>query len=89
VIGSPVHPSPTAHLVYLRSGPMVLTRQPFRGWREIQDAFGDYMTSLGPWTEDEIIDFFGEDFGDEARWPFSRARIRDFFAADVVSIMAD
>lgn len=81
--------SPTAHLVYLRSGPMVLTRKPYADWRRIQDEHGDdFMTSLGPWTEEDILDFFSIDFGDEARWPFTRQQIADFFRSDRESIVS-
>ncbi len=79
----------TAHLVYLRTGPVVLTREPFAHWREIQDRYDDYMTSLGPYTEQDVIEFFEQDFSDEARWPFSRERLRAFFASDKTSVSSD
>jgi hypothetical protein len=57
----------TFHLVYLRSGAVLLTRKPYADWREIQDEWDDYMTSLGPWTAGDVLEFFREDFGDETR----------------------
>lgn len=49
---------PTFHLIYLRSGAALLSRNPYADWREIQDEWHDYMTSLGPWTADEVVEFF-------------------------------
>lgn len=70
---------PRAHLVYLRGGGMLVTKKPDAGWREIQDEYEDYMTSLGPWTEGELIGFLGNQYGeDEAAWGFTRERIRAF-----------
>ncbi|HEU0054032.1 MAG TPA: hypothetical protein VFQ39_12690 [Longimicrobium sp.] len=47
------------------------------------------MTSLGPYTEQDVVEFFEQDFSDEARWPFSRERLRAFFASDKTSISSD
>ncbi|HNR87333.1 MAG TPA: hypothetical protein PKM65_03240 [Spirochaetota bacterium] len=33
-------------LVYLRDGRMILTAEPFADWREAQDRYADYMSSL-------------------------------------------
>ena len=69
---------PRVHIVYTHSA-MLLDRRPYASWREIQDAYPDYMASLGPWAMDEILDFLGYDFGHESEWPFSRRQIEDFF----------
>lgn len=67
------------HLVYLRGGAMLVTKKGYAGWREIQDAHEDYMTSLGPWTEEKLLEFLREEYGgDEAAWGFTRERIRAF-----------
>lgn len=67
------------HLVYLRGGGMLVTKKAYAGWREIQDAYEDYMTSLGPWTEGELIGFLGDQYGaDEAAWGFTREQVRSF-----------
>lgn len=71
-----------AHIVYCKSK-VLLDRNPYRSWREIQNAYSDYMTSLGPWTLNEIIDFLAQDFGDDdAPWPFRRETIASFFNSD-------
>ena len=71
--------SDDAHIVYCEKR-MLLDKGPYASWRDIQDAYGDYKASLGPWTEEEIISFLREDWGgDESRWPFSRDGIASFF----------
>jgi hypothetical protein len=62
---------------------MLLDRAVYGSWREIQDAYSDYKTSLGPWSEAEIVGFLEDDWGpDESRWPFTRRGIADFFSSD-------
>lgn len=77
------------HLIYLRSGPVVLSRKPYADWREIQDEWDDYMTSLGPWTAEDVLDFFRVDFKDEASWPFSAAEVAAFAESDDVVMRRD
>ena len=68
-----------AHIVYCRSQ-MLLDRQKYGSWRDVQDAYDDYMTSLGPWSEAEIVGFLEDDWGvDDSQWPFTRQAIADFF----------
>lgn len=69
------------HIVYCKTRTL-LTKRHYKDWREIQDAFNDYMASLGPWPATEVIDFFRDDFGEESRWPFSKARIEAFIDSD-------
>lgn len=64
------------HIIYLKSQ-MLLSKKQYSDWREIQDEFVDYVASLGPWTEQEVIDFFQDDFPSES-WPFSKADIKAF-----------
>ncbi|QEL20924.1 hypothetical protein [Limnoglobus roseus] len=71
--------APEAHIVYCRSQ-MLLDRQKYESWRDVQVAYEDYMTSLGPWSAAEIIGFLEDDWGaDDSRWPFTRQAIADFF----------
>lgn len=70
---------PTAYYILCRTR-TVLSRKPYRDWREIQDEFDDYMASVGPSTETEWAKYFEWDYGpDDARWPFSRAAIAALF----------
>lgn len=66
------------HIVYCKSQ-MLLTKRHYDDWRQIQSAFPDYKASLGPWTADEVMDYFRHDWGDDgSRWPFSREQIQTF-----------
>ena len=71
-----------AHIVYCESQ-MLLDRGSYSSWRDIQDAYPDYKTSLGPWSEEEIIEFMSMDWGtDDSCWPFTRQAVNDFFRSD-------
>lgn len=71
-----------AYIVYCDKS-MVLDKGPYATWREVQDAYPDYKTSLGPWTEVEIVDFLREDCGsDDSQWPFPANAITAFFRSD-------
>jgi hypothetical protein len=73
---------PRAHLVYLRSGGVLLVKRPGADWRALQDEIDGYMTSLGPWTAEEVAGHFALDYGDDdARWPLTRRAIADFMAS--------
>jgi hypothetical protein len=72
---------PTAYIVYCH-GRTVLDRReyPYSRTQEMQQAYPDNKTSLGPWSERDIMDFFTVDYGrDESRWPIGRQEIADFF----------
>ncbi|MDQ2731816.1 MAG: hypothetical protein M3Y56_09175 [Armatimonadota bacterium] len=71
--------STEAHIVYCELR-MLLDRTRYESWRDIQDAYPDYKTSLGPWSEADIVEFFADDRGiDDSRWPFTRRAIAEFF----------
>ena len=76
--------SPLVHLIYLRSGPLVVSRKRYADWREIQDEYEDYMTSLGPFTEEGLIEFLSEEYGEESG--FTASEIRDFMRSTAVVI---
>jgi hypothetical protein len=70
-----------AHIVYCENR-MLLDKGPYADWRAIQDVYADYTASLGPWSEDEILEFLRDDWGtDESKWPFSRESIAAFFCS--------
>jgi hypothetical protein len=76
-------PVVTVHLIYLRRGGMYLSKKPYADWREIQEEYEDYMTSLGPLSEEALVDFLSEEYGpDDAEWGFTRAQIRRFMESD-------
>jgi hypothetical protein len=74
------------HIIYLDNN-IVLTKKNYSCWRQIQDEYPTYKTSLGPWSIEDIIDFFEDDFGkDESQWPFERKIIKKFFSSDEIII---
>ena len=44
------------NLIYLKSG-MMLSKKQFESWREIQDLYEDYMTSLNFETIENVNEF--------------------------------
>lgn len=54
----------TLHIVYLRQGGVLLSRKVYADWREIQSEFEDFMASLGPWAEDEVVEFLTGEYPD-------------------------
>lgn len=75
---------PTAHLIYLRSGRVIVSRKRYADWREIQDEHEDYMTSLGPFSEAGLLEFLSDEYGDESRWVFTAREIRVFMNSNAV-----
>jgi hypothetical protein len=74
--------SSTAHIVYCEER-MLLDKGPYLSWHDVQDAYPDYKTSLGPWSETEIVEFLRDDWGaEESPWPFSRTSIAEFFRSE-------
>lgn len=77
-----------AHIVYCSSRTLI-DRSGYASWRDIQHAYEDYMASLGPWSQAEIVEFLSDDFGpDDSKWPFSRTAIADFFRSGSVTLVA-
>jgi hypothetical protein len=82
--------NPAFHLIFLRSGVVLLSRKPYADWREIQDEWDDYMTSLGPWMEEDVVNFFQQQYGPaEARWPFTAGAVAAFAASEGVVMSTD
>lgn len=80
-------PQVVAHYVLLDHD-VLLTKRRYESWREIQDAWPDYKTSLGPWSEQDLIEYLEDDFPDEATWPFTRAVIAAFYSSAQETIRA-
>lgn len=65
-------------IVYLKDR-MLITKQASRDWRELQDEYRDFTTSLGPWDEAEVIAFLAAEY--PADPVFNAERIRAFVAS--------
>ena len=49
------------HIIYTETD-MLLTKHRYASWRDIQDAYPAYKTSLGPWDHEEVIGFLVDDY---------------------------
>jgi len=68
---------------------MLLSRKRYSDWREIQDEYESYMTSVGPFSLEELLSFLSEQYGnDEEKWGFSGEEIRSFMESDRVVLAA-
>ncbi len=67
-----------AYVVHLRNNITLLSKVRYSDWRAIQDDYVHYMTSLGPWELDTIIDHFTIEYGAEGSWAFSKDAIQEF-----------
>jgi len=43
---------------------IVLTKQQYESWRELQNDFFNYKSSLGPWQENLVIDYLNSHYPD-------------------------
>ena len=79
-------PAPVvAHYIVLDHD-VALSKRNYRGWPDIARDWVDFKTSLGPWSEQDLVEYFEEDFGEEDAWPFSRSVIAAFYASDQKTI---
>lgn len=49
------------HLIYT-DHEILLSCEPYASWRDIQDAFPAYKTSLGPWCVDEVTEYLQQEY---------------------------
>ncbi len=52
---------PLVHIIFTETQ-MLLSKAPWTSWREIQDAYPDYKTSLGPWTAEEAAEWLADEY---------------------------
>ena len=71
-----------AYVIYLRGGPLLLSKVRYSDWQQIQRDYDDYMTSLGPWDLDGILSYFEAEYKEETTWVFSREQIREFMKSN-------
>ena len=43
---------------------IILSKQDYRSFREIQKDFFNFVTSLGPWTPEVVIDYLESEYPD-------------------------
>jgi glutathione S-transferase len=57
---------------------MLLSKHPYQSWREIQNQYPDYMTSLGPWEEDTVIQYLADEYPELS--PHPQEQVNAFIA---------
>jgi hypothetical protein len=83
------HRTSRVYLIYLRPDGMLLSRKQYSDWHEIQDEYENYLTSVGPFSIDELVMFLSEQYGtDEGKWGFSLEEIRSFMESDTLVLEA-
>ncbi|MDF8362569.1 hypothetical protein [Achromobacter anxifer] len=68
------------HVIYSGSNMMLLSRREYVSWQQIQDEIADYMTSVGPWPVDEIIEFLRDEYPDLS--PDAAEQVNSFLSGD-------
>lgn len=76
-------------LIYLEDA-VLLSKKRYHGWKECQEAFADsYKANMAPMTQEEILSFLMDDWGDEdSVWPFTRQDIAEFYLDDEVMLLS-
>jgi len=69
---------------------MLLSKHPYQSWREIQNQYPDYMTSLGPWEENTVIEYLADEYPELSPHPQEQvnALIADTQEARVLTFAA-
>jgi len=57
---------------------MLLSKHTYQSWREIQNQYPDYMTSLGPWEEDTVIEYLADEYPELS--PHPQEQVNAFIA---------
>ncbi|KAB0570148.1 hypothetical protein C9383_24705 [Pseudomonas palleroniana] len=65
------------HIIYIRTV-MLLSKHPYQSWIEIQNQYPDYMTSLGPWEEDAVIEYLADEYPE--LFPHPQEQVNAFIA---------
>jgi hypothetical protein len=69
---------------------MLLSKHPYQSWREIQNQYPEYMTSLGPWEEKTVIEYLADEYPELSPHPQEQvnALIADTQEARVLTFAA-
>ena len=49
------------HIIYTETE-MLLSKERFGSWREIQDQYADSKTSLGPWEHEAVVEDLASEY---------------------------
>lgn len=69
---------------------MLLSKHPYQSWKEIQNQYPEYMTSLGPWEENTVIEYLADEYPELSPHPQEQvnALIADAQEARVLTFAA-
>lgn len=70
---------PLLHIVY-SGNEIFLSKTQYESWREIQDAYESYKTSLGPWSAIEVVEYLSAEY--TTLQPIAKEQVRHFLASD-------
>ncbi|MBO2650812.1 hypothetical protein [Shewanella algae] len=48
-------------IIYLEDN-MLISKENYESWRQIQDEYETYKASLGPWEVEEIIEYLSDEY---------------------------
>ena len=66
------------HVIYTRSNVILLSRREYASWQQIQEDIADYMTSLGPWSAEQTVEYLREEHPDLS--PDAAEQMRSFLS---------
>lgn len=49
------------HIIYTETE-VLLSKERFASWQEIQDQYADYKSSLGPWEHEAVIEYLADEY---------------------------
>lgn len=69
-------------LIYTDSH-FLLSKKTYSSWRDVQDEYPDYKTSLGPWSVEEVVEYLSEEY--PSLHPSANEQVSNFLA-DVAAV---
>lgn len=49
------------HIIYTESE-IVLSKKDYASWQEVQQDFPDYKASLGPWLDNDVVEYLDAEY---------------------------
>jgi hypothetical protein len=71
------------HIIHLRSG-FLLSKYNYKSWRDIQGEYEDYITSVGPFNFEGLVEYLTIEYGKD--WPISKKEITEFIYSEIQNI---
>jgi len=73
-------------IIYLKDR-CLLSKKPYQSWSDIQKEHKDFLTSLGPLTADEMVEYLQIEYGPSS--PFEKSQILDFLCSEEETLVKD